>query len=193
MSQLSEETKLHLTTQSKKVLISLLQDPALYISYSPAKKWGGYGRDPLIGAWIVKDTYFGVEKLEKIHGRSIVSLESEGLIEVDNSKVGDKKIKFYKLSEYTLKNIRAIRQRVMFDDRSVLRKKLNDLAAMYQLEVVYCTSRAYFEFKRLDGEPLKQPYLISSNKNGEPIYKYSDLSWSEWDEFLYAASQQIYK
>ncbi|MEC6833032.1 hypothetical protein VXS06_14790 [Photobacterium toruni] len=186
-------SKLHFTTQAKKILISLLQDPSKYISYSPAKLWGGYGRDPLIGAWIVKDTHFGIEKIEKIHGRSILSLVESKIITLADSENSDNKIKFYKLSDFAVENIRTIRQRVMFDDRSVLRKKLNELAAMYQLEVIYCSSRGYFEFKRLDGVPIKQPYLISANSKGEPIYKFCDLSWPEWDELLYSASQQIYK
>ena len=181
-----------LSPKFKDVIIQLLQDPNKFISYSPASLWGGNSKESLVGAWVLKKSHFGIDQFEKIHGRTITQLLNVKIIEIDTTVPPVKHVQFYKLATEAVDNIREVRRAVMFDAKGVQKKKLSVLAEMYNLKVKFCVSRGYFELTRIDDIPLKHKYLISRNSKDEPVHRYSDFTWTEWDDLLFKASNNIY-
>ena len=186
---MSEEQK-KLTQRTKEVLVELLQDTSKYISHSATNQYRRSAEVTDSGSWIMRTTHFGSEKVLKIHGRIVNTLIDRDLIEIDTTKDHVDKFIFYKLSKTALLNVRAVRQFVMFDTKAVLKRDLNALAAMFGLVVNYCASRGYFEIKPLDQTITGYvPVLVSTTPAGEPIYKFSDLTWQEWEYHLNEVSK----
>ncbi|HIF9321633.1 hypothetical protein ACWU37_20995 (plasmid) [Photobacterium damselae subsp. damselae] len=183
---------LKLTDGVKSTLIALLNDQNASISYSPSRLWGGYGRHPLIGAWVIRNTHFGYEKVQKTHGRVILALFDAGLLEIDYEHDPENNFTFLRLSDQALSNIRKIRQRAMFTQTMVKREALDALAAQYGLKVDYSQRRNVFTISSLEGVEIPEEYRwISKNSKGVPIFKYSDLSWFEWDDLFYQVQQAL--
>lgn len=178
----------------KDTMMALLSDLTAVISYSPSRQWGGtVNKHPMVGAWVVKGNYFGNEdKIFKTHGRAIIALFNNGFIEVDTNHEVIPKFTFFKISDAAKAEIRKVRQVILFQGSPRVRKeRLNELAELYGVKLLYQPSRGLFKIVRSDGNSFRHDEYITFNADGMPVTKYGDLSWEEWEDIFYESQQII--
>ena len=190
---------LHGTKAVRNLLCDWLFKDDFLISYAPASEFGSVTTYRwIMGGWICDrdKKNNGIIPKVKLNWRAIKPLFDAGYLEVDYKvKAPNKRCVVFMWTEEAKSARREIINKVIFDDNfNITGTLLDAICALYGIQLKTIKIRGLFELLTLDGAPIPNGDFgrscILANKNGDPVTRYRDMNYAEWEENIYQAAKR---
>ncbi|CAH0543152.1 hypothetical protein [Vibrio marisflavi] len=190
---------LNCTKSIRNFLCDWLYEDDLLLSYLPnnevgsatAYKW-------LVGGWRCEfdSKTSSIITKDRVNWRVMRDLFDAGLLEV-RYKINPPNVRciVFGWTPEIKKLQRPIVNRLIFNENFNITSALVDsLCAIYGIRLRYIPAKGLFELIHDDGEPIAngdaERTWILSNKDGNPVSRFKDMTFDEWENAIYQAGKR---
>lgn len=190
---------LNCTKSVRNFLCDFLFDDDLLLSYAPTSEFGSATAYRwIMGGWICEydKKNNGIIPKNKLNWRVIKTLFDAGYLVVNHDiKAPNIKCVLFVWSEEVKASRREIMNKVIFNDNFTITGALLDaICSLYGIKLQTIKVRGLFELLTLSDERIPNGQVartcILANKNGDPVSRYRDMEYVEWEECIYQAAKR---